>query len=77
MTYYKQLEEVLVNQIQMLNDDSLCSNTEESEQLCKRMDAINKGVSSFCDLQRTKLEIVKTAEACGSVYNNFIGIEEK
>lgn len=77
--YFKQIEEALINQIQALNDDSLYEGEEglaKSKEACERTKAMSIATSKFCEIQKTKLDIVKTAENSGQIYDKFLGIEQ-
>lgn len=73
--YIQQLENVLLDQIQKLNDDSIQSTDEESKILYERSNAISNLAKNFSELQRTKLDIVKLAIQGEGLYDNVLGIE--
>lgn len=80
----KELEDVLLDQIEKLNQDDIMSDKDELKALIDRSKAISDLTNSYIDIQRTKLEAqkvkienVKVAshEAFGLKYDNYLGIE--
>ena len=69
-----ELEEVLLNQIETLADDSLFEDKEKAEILINKSKAISELSKNFTELQQTKLAIAKEGSRCGS-YDKFLGIE--
>lgn len=71
-----ELENVLLNQIEMLNDESIGKDKEEVTNMVERSKAISSLTSNLMDLNRFKLEVVKHCETNGTLYEKFLGIEE-
>lgn len=74
----KDVENVLLNQIESLNNESdLKMSDEEFERMCKRADATSKVVSQYVNVNNLKLNVVRTADATDGVYNNVLGLASK
>lgn len=71
---FTELEDVLLNQIETLADDSLFEDKEKAEILINKSKAISELSKNFTELQQTKLEIAKEGSRCG-LYDKFLGIE--
>lgn len=71
---FTELEDVLLNQIETLADDSLFEDKEKAEILINKSKAISELSKNFTELQQTKLAIAKEASRCG-LYDKFLGIE--
>lgn len=79
-----ELEDVLLNQIEMLNDDSLLENPEKAKLAIEKSKSIAELTNSFIGVRgsvqaetRLKLDAVKIAmDADGYRYSKFLGIEE-
>lgn len=74
-TQFKQLEEVLMDQIQKLNDDSIFEKEEEAKIIIDKSKAISDLVKNYTELQNTKINIVRTVENNGGLYEGYLGIE--
>lgn len=70
-----ELENVLLDQIEKLNDDSIMEEPEKAKVLIDRSRAISELSKNLVDLQQLKLNVVKTVERNGGVYNKYLGIE--
>lgn len=74
----QELENVLLDQIEKLSDDSLFENKETANVVLEKSKAISSLSSNFVELQQLKLNIVKTVSNSKSdSFNSFLGIEEK
>lgn len=84
MTKIEELENVLLNQIEMLNDDSLLEDKDKAELAIKKSKSISELTNSFIGLRdssieenRLKIDMVKIAmSAEGYAYSKYLGIEE-
>ena len=71
---FTELEDVLLNQIETLADDSLFEDKEKAEILINKSKAISELSKNFTELQQTKSAIAKEGSRCG-LYDKFLGIE--
>lgn len=71
-----ELENVLLDQIEKLNDDSIMEEPEKAKILIDRSRAISDLSKNLVDLQQLKLNVVKTVERNGGAYNKYLGIEQ-
>lgn len=71
-----ELENVLLNQIEMLNDDSIGEDKEQIKNMVERSKAISSLASNVMDLNRFKLSVVEHCEHNGTMYESFLGIED-
>lgn len=76
MTRFDELENVLLNQIEMLNDESILTDKESASIAIEKSKAISDLTGNFTELQKVKLDIVKTAMNAKGVYDKYLGIEE-
>ena len=76
MTRFDELENVLLNQIEMLNDESILTDKESATIAIEKSKAISNLTGNFTELQKVKLDIVKTAKKERGVYDKYLGIEE-
>lgn len=76
MTRFDELENVLLNQIEMLNDESILTDKESATIAIEKSKAISDLTGNFTELQKVKLDIVKTARKEQGVYDKYLGIEE-
>lgn len=74
-TRFEELELVLLNQIEMLNDESILIDKESAEIAIEKSKAISALAGNFTELQKTKLDIVKTAMQDRGVYDKYLGLE--
>ena len=72
----KQLENVLLNQIEKLNDDSIFDTEEKAKLMFEKSRVISDLSQNFTDIQRIKLEVVRYAETNRTLYTNYLGIEQ-
>ena len=70
-----ELENVLLDQIEKLNDDSLFEEEEKAKIMIEKSKAISELSKNFTDIQRMKLEVVRHAENSGTSYTKYLGIE--
>ena len=75
MTRFDELENVLLNQIEMMNDESILTDEESAIIAIKKSKAISDLTGNFTELQKVKLDIVKTAMKEQGVYDKYLGIE--
>ena len=75
MTRFDELENVLLNQIEMLNDESILTDKESATIAIEKSKAISDLTGNFTELQKVKLDIVKTARKEQVVYDKYLGIE--
>lgn len=75
-TRFEELELVLLNQIEMLNDESILTDKESATIVIEKSKAISDLTGNFTELQKVKLDIVKTAMKEKGVYNKYLGLEE-
>ena len=75
MTRFDELENVLLNQIEMMNDESILTDEESATIAIKKSKAISDLTGNFTELQKVKLDIVKTARKEQGVYDKYLGIE--
>lgn len=71
----KELENVLLDQIEKLNDDSIFDDEEKAKIMIEKSKAISELSKNFTDIQRMKLEVVRHAENNGTLYTKYLGIE--
>lgn len=72
---FEELEKVLLNQIETLNEEGIFDKKEEAKMLIDKSKAISDLVTSFTDIQRLKLDFVKTACKTNGIYDNFLRLE--
>lgn len=72
---FEELELVLLNQIEMLNDESILTDKESATIAIEKSKAISDLTGNFTELQKVKLDIVKTAMKEKGVYNKYLGLE--
>lgn len=71
----KELEDVLLNQIEILNDDSIGDDAEKVKQMIDRSQSIANLTNAYIGVQRVKLDVVKELNRGGNLYENYLGIE--
>lgn len=71
----KELENVLLDQIEKLNDDSLFEDEGKAKLIIEKSKAISDLSRNFTEIQRMKLEVVRHAENNGTLYTKYLGIE--
>ena len=74
-----ELENVLLDQIEKLNDDSIADNKEEVEKIIGRSKAISDLASNYINLQQLKISAVLAVEKTGGMpaYEKYLGITDK
>ena len=74
-----ELENVLLDQIEKLNDDSIADNKEEVEKIIVRSKAISDLASNYINIQQLKISAVLAVEKTGGMpaYEKFLGITDK
>lgn len=75
----KELENVLLDQIEKLNDDSIFKDPDEAKTLIERSKAISALTDSFVEVSRVKLDAVRELNKSGAIpaYERFLGIESR
>jgi hypothetical protein len=73
----KELEATLLDQIEKLNDDSIAESEESCRALIERSNAISNLSHNVIEIQRLRLDVVKTLENNGGLYEEYLGIEDK
>ena len=71
----KELEATLLDQIEKLNDDSIADSEETCRALIERSNAMSDLTNSYIGIQRLKLDVVKTLENNGGLYEEYLGID--
>lgn len=72
-----ELENVLLDQIEKLNDDSIGEDVEQVKQMVERSKAISALSNNVMEINRFKLDVVEHCEKNGNLYEQFLGIEDK
>ena len=72
-----ELENVLLDQIEKLNDDSLAEDKENAQIMIEKSKAMSNLAGRINDLNRLKLDVYKEANANGGVYEKMLGIDYK
>lgn len=74
-----ELENVLLDQIEKLNDDSIADNKEEVEKIIGRSKAISDLASNYINIQQLKISAVLAVEKTGGLpaYEKYLGITDK
>lgn len=72
-----ELEEVLLNQIEMLNDDSLNTDKEAAMIAVKKSETISKLADNLITINDQKIRIVQELNKNGNLYPDILGIEVK
>ena len=73
----EELENVLLDQIEKLNDDSYLEDIEKAKVLIERSKTISGLANSFINVQQTKLDVVRELNKGGNLYESYLGIESK
>lgn len=86
MKNFKELESVLLDQIEKLNDDSIGVKTnpdgtvendpEEIKAMVERSKAISELTKNVVEMNRLKLDIVKECNSNGGLYEKYLGIDD-
>lgn len=72
-----ELENVLLDQLEKLNDDSLNTSEEELNRVLNKSKAISALADNVIELNRLKLDIVKASEDNDLVYRTLIDKPKK
>ncbi|MCR5218605.1 hypothetical protein [Treponema sp.] len=75
-TKVNELENVLLDQIEKLNDDSIFEDETKAKILIERSNSIADLANAFTGLTRTKLDVVREMKSNGGMYEKYMGIEE-
>lgn len=67
-----ELENILLDQLEKLNDDSLNTSEEELNHVLNKSKAISALADNVIELNRLKLDIVKASESNDLVYRTLI-----
>lgn len=83
MTSIDELTRTLLDQVEKLNDDTICEDMEKAKVLVDRSRAMGELSSRIIDIerqktdeQRLKLDIVKTLSENGGIYEKYLGIPD-
>lgn len=71
---FQELENVLMDQIEKLNDDSIGGDAENIKLMIERSKAISELTKNVVEMNRFKLDVVKAAETTGGLYDEYLGI---
>lgn len=71
-----ELENVLLDQIEKLNDDTIADDEKLTRMLVERSQAISNLSANVMNLNRLKLDVVKHAEVNGGLYDSYLGLED-
>jgi uncharacterized protein YkvS len=70
-----ELENVLLDQIEKLNDDSIMEEPEKAKALIERSQAMSSLSKNIVEIQQLKLNVIKACEHNGGIYDKYLGIE--
>ena len=71
----QELENVLLDQIEKLNDDSVMDDPEKAKILIERSQSMANLTNAYIGVNRMKLDIVKELNKGGTLYEKYLGIE--
>lgn len=71
-----ELEEVLMDQIEKLNDDSIGEDKEATRLMVERSKSIADLSKNMVEIQRLKLDCVREVGNNGGLYESFLGITD-
>ena len=71
----QELENVLLDQIEKLNDDSVMDDPEKAKILIERSQSIANLTNAYIGVNRMKLDVVKELNKGGTLYEKYLGIE--
>lgn len=71
----QELENVLLEQIEKLNDDSYLEDEEKGKMLIERSKSIAELTNAYIGVNRMKLDVVKELNKGGNLYEGYLGIE--
>lgn len=77
MRNIKELENVLLDQIEKLNDDSIAEDGDKAKIMIERSRAMSDLADSYINVNRMKLDVVKELNKNGGLYEDYLGIEDK
>lgn len=77
MKSINELENVILDQIEKLNDDSIFEDADKAQVLVDRSRAMSELAGKVCEINRLKLDAVKEMYKNGGLYGEYLGIEEK
>ena len=71
----QELENVLLDQIEKLNDDSVMDDPEKAKILIERSQSMANLTNAYIGVNRMKLDVVKELNKGGNLYEKYLGIE--
>ena len=71
----QELENVLLDQIEKLNDDSVMDDPEKAKILIERSQSMANLTNAYIGVNRMKLDVVKELNKGGTLYEKYLGIE--
>lgn len=71
----QELENVLLDQIEKLNDDSVMDDPERAKILIERSQSMANLTNAYIGVNRMKLDVVKELNKGGNLYEKYLGIE--
>ncbi len=71
----QELENVLLDQIEKLNDDSVMDDPEKAKILIERSQSMANLTNAYIGGNRMKLDVVKELNKGGNLYEKYLGIE--
>lgn len=77
MTKVEELEKTILDQIEKLNDDSLFEEESKAKIVVERSKAISGLTQNFVEMQRMKLDVVRTMADTRGIYGEYLGVESK
>lgn len=75
MKKISELENVLLDQIEKLNDDSIADDPDKARIMIEKSRAMQEIATQVVAINKLKLDIYKEANANGGIYEKFLGIE--
>ena len=70
----QELENVLLDQIEKLNDDSVMDDPEKAKILIERSQSMANLTNAYIGVNRMKLDVVKELNKGGTLYEKYLGI---
>ena len=71
----QELENVLLDQIEKLSDDTILEDEEKTKILIERSKTMAELTNAYIGVNRMKLDVVKELNKGGNLYENYLGIE--
>ena len=71
----QELENVLLDQIEKLSDDTILEDEEKSKILIERSKTMAELTNAYIGVNRMKLDVVKELNKGGNLYESYLGIE--